>query len=89
MRVFAPGIKLPNVAAVQRPHDADARKRRRSARRRDQNQRFHGRLPLCILMLGFRQLSDVIAGVLERDEVSAARQRYRIVERSLPTTVSH
>ncbi len=34
-------IKLANVAAVQRPHDADARKHRRSARRRDQDQGFH------------------------------------------------
>jgi hypothetical protein len=35
-------------------------------------------------MLGFRKLLDVAAGILERDELAAARQRDGLVERSFP-----
>jgi hypothetical protein len=35
-------------------------------------------------VLGFRQLRDVIAGVLESDKAAAARQRYWIIKRALP-----
>jgi hypothetical protein len=38
------------------------------------------------LALGLPKLRDMIAGILERDEVAAARQRYRIIE-WLPTVV--
>jgi hypothetical protein len=41
--------------AVQGSHDADARKHRRAARRRHQDQAFHGGLPLRGLMLGLRK----------------------------------
>jgi hypothetical protein len=41
------------------------------------------RLPLCGLMLGFRKLGDVAAGILERDEL-AEGQRDRIVELAFP-----
>jgi hypothetical protein len=61
MRVFPIRIKLANVAAVQRSHDADARKHRRPARRRDQDQRLHGRLPFLGLVFGLRKLRDVVA----------------------------
>jgi hypothetical protein len=47
MVVFPIRIKHSFDVAVQRPHDADAREHRRSARRRDKDQGFHGRLPLC------------------------------------------
>jgi hypothetical protein len=58
---------------IQRPHHADAREHRRSARRRHQDQGFHGRLPLRGLVLGLGKPRDVVAGVLKGDEVSAAR----------------
>ena len=46
MMVLSIRVKLANVAAVQRPHDASARKHRWSARRRDQDQRLYCVLPV-------------------------------------------
>jgi hypothetical protein len=89
MMILSIRIKLANVAAVQRPHEANPRKHRRPARRRHQDQRFHGRLPLRGRVLGFRQFRDVIAGILEGDELAAARQRDRFLKTPLPTTISH
>jgi hypothetical protein len=89
MVVFTIWIKLATVAAVQCPHDANARKHRRTARRRDHDQRFHCSLSLRDLMLGFREFGDVIAGVLQCDELATARQRDRFIEPSLPTAISH
>jgi hypothetical protein len=45
-------------------------------------------MPAAIASLahGLRKLRDVIAGILARGEVAAARQRYRIIE-WLPTVV--
>jgi hypothetical protein len=40
-------------------------------------------------MLGFRKLHDVPAGILERDELTAKRQRYRFVETSFPAALGH
>jgi hypothetical protein len=54
MRVFPIRIKLANVATVQRPHHTNARKHRRPARLRDQDQRFHRRLPFFGFVLGLR-----------------------------------
>jgi len=65
------------------------REHRRSARRRDQDQGFHGRLPFRGLMLGLRQLHNVGAGVLQRDELALARQRDWIIETTFPAAVSH
>jgi hypothetical protein len=48
-------------------------------------QGFHRGPPLHSLMLGLRQLRDVVAGGLERDELAAARRRYRIVKLPFPT----
>jgi hypothetical protein len=45
-------IELANVVTVQRLHDADPGKHRRSAVRRDQDQRFHRCLPFLGFMLG-------------------------------------
>jgi hypothetical protein len=56
--------------------------------RRDQDQRFHSCLPLRGLVLDLQKLRNVIASVLERDEASAARQRYWVLEPSLPTAIS-
>jgi hypothetical protein len=41
------------------------------------------------LVLDPRKLRDVVAGVLERDELATARQRYQIVARQQRTRGSH
>src|SRR5258708_37349467 len=41
------------------------------------------------LVLGLRELGDVIVGVLERDKLAPARQRDRIIKPSLPAAISH
>jgi hypothetical protein len=56
---------------VQRPHDADPRKHRRTALRRDQDQGLRRCLPLWRLVLGLRKFGNVVAGILERDEFTA------------------
>ncbi len=89
MMFLARGIKLPNVVAVQCPHDADAREHRWPARRRDQDQGFHRGLPFLRVVLGLGKFRDVPAGVLERDELTAARQLDRILEPSLPAVIAN
>ncbi len=37
-------------------------------------------LPVFMVLLGLRQLHDVVGGVFEGDELASARQRDRIVE---------
>ena len=74
---------------IQRSHDADPRKHRRPAKRCDQDQRFHRRLPLWNLVLGVRQLRDVIAGVLQRDERRTAVHRDRFVKCAFPTLAAN
>jgi hypothetical protein len=73
-------IELANLVTVQCPLDADPREHRRAARFRDQDQRFHGRLPFRRVMLGLWQLHDVVAGILQRGELLAAGQLDRFVE---------
>jgi hypothetical protein len=85
MCVFARRVKRPLNVSVQCPHDTDPRKHRWAAQRRHQDQGFHCSLPFSGLVNGLRKLRDVVAGVLQRDERGAARQRYRIVKWSLPT----
>jgi hypothetical protein len=58
----------------------DPGKHRWPARRRHQDQGLHCSLPLRGPMLGLWQFGDVVAGILERDELAPARQRNRIVE---------
>jgi hypothetical protein len=43
-----------------------------------------GHLPLCQVLLGLRQLHDVVGGILERDELAAVGKRNRIFERAGP-----
>ena len=63
MMVFTVRIENAFNTAVQRPHDTDARKHRRAARCRDQDQSFHRGLPLRGRVLGLRKLSaEIIAG---------------------------
>ena len=52
-----------------RSHPADAREHRRAAKCRDQDQGFHGRLPLSGFVLVRRELGYVIAGIPKSDEV--------------------
>jgi len=61
MMLFAIRIEDALNVTVQGPHDADAREHRRAAKRRDQDQRLHCRLPLWRHVLGFRKLGDVAA----------------------------
>ena len=56
------------LAMVQRPHDADPRKQYRAVQFRDQDQGFHGRLPLWSRVLSVRKLRDVVAGVPQCEE---------------------
>jgi hypothetical protein len=57
MRILSVG-ELADVVPVERPHDADARQHRGAAAGRDQDQGFHGVLPLrrAVLGLGKRRL---------------------------------
>jgi hypothetical protein len=58
---------------VQRPHHADTRQHRRAATR-DDHQGLHCCLPFRRAALGLGQFGDVVAGVLQRDELAAVRQ---------------
>jgi hypothetical protein len=71
MGILARGIKLPNIAPVQGPHDADARKHRR-ATMRCQHQGFHCRKPFWRFLFGLWDLGYVIAGVPVGDEAATA-----------------
>ena len=72
MRVFAIRIKLPDSVAVQGLHDADARKHRRPAVRRHQDQGFHRRLPFRRFVFRLWQFGEVGAGVFNGDELATA-----------------
>jgi len=54
-----------------------------------QQQGLDGGLPVLELVLGLRQHLDIPGGVPEGDKLSAARQRNRIAEFSLPAWISH
>jgi hypothetical protein len=58
MRVFAVRIEHALDAAVQRSHDADARKHRRAARCRDQDQGLYCVLPFRLIRFGLRERCD-------------------------------
>jgi hypothetical protein len=76
MMIFPVRIELANVVAVQRLHEADARKHGRSAVAfGDQDHDFNGSLPIIDLLFGLRQFLDVSGSVLQRDELATARQR--------------
>jgi hypothetical protein len=71
--------------SIERPHDADACEHRRAAKLHHKQQAFHCRLPFRGIMFGLRKLRDVVAGLLERDELAPAGKRDRIVELLRPT----
>ena len=72
MMILARGIKLPNVATVQRPHDPDARHHGRTVEFDDQEQGFDRGLPRLEILLGLGELLDIVRGVLEGDELASA-----------------
>jgi hypothetical protein len=84
MRVFAIGIEHPFGVTVQRPQHTNARVHHEVAAFRGADQAGHRRLPFLESLLGLRQFHDVVGGILERDELATAGQRYRIVEGPLP-----
>ena len=73
MCLFARAIEHALNVPIERLHDADARKHRRAAERRHQDQRFHRRLPFRKLVNCLRKLGDVIAGIFERVELATIR----------------
>jgi hypothetical protein len=81
---FACCIKHPLDVTIQGQHDADTREHRRTAVRRHQDQRLNRRLPFRQRRLLLRKARYVDRRVAQRDELAAAGQRYRFVERSLP-----
>jgi len=84
MRFLAIKIKLANDVPVQRLHDADARHHRRAAKRSDQDQGLHGRLPFLGFVLGLRKFGDLECGVAQCDQGLAARHRDRIEKPLIP-----
>ena len=84
MCLFAIGIEHPLDITVQRLHDANPRHHRVAAAAA-QHQRLDRRLPLRQVGFFLRLLRDVVGCVLERDELTTVRQRYRILELALPT----
>jgi hypothetical protein len=51
---------------------------------RRHHKRLGRRLPFLEVLFALRQLHDVTGGILERDELTTAGQRYRILEGPLP-----
>ena len=88
MMVLARRIELPLEMTIQGPHDTDPRKHRWSARRRDQDQGLHSCLPFLRRVIGLGKFGDVLAGILKGDELTATRQRDRIVKSSLPAAIA-
>jgi hypothetical protein len=74
MRVFALGIEHPLDATVQRLHDPDPRQHRITAAAA-QHQDLDRCLPFRQVGFVLRQLRDAVGIVLQRHELSAARQR--------------
>jgi hypothetical protein len=68
---------------VQCPHDPDRRQHRRPALRRDQDQGLHRGSPFRRLV-GLRKLRDVVAGILESDELAPVRQLDWVVKFAAP-----
>src|ERR1700730_17177790 len=89
MRLLLLGIELLNVTAVQGQHDADSREHRRAAVRGDQDQRLHRCLPFRGLVLSLRKLGDVIAGIMQGDQLAATGQLDRFIEAPRPGHGSH
>lgn len=66
--------------SVDRPHHPDPRHHLRAVALSDEQQRLHRRLPLCRVVLGLRQLGDVLGGIAQREQLATIRQEDRIEE---------
>jgi hypothetical protein len=89
MMIFSVGIKLANVVAVQRLHDTNAREHRRPAMFGYEQKRRHRRLPFRGIVFRLGQFRDEFAGILQRDDLATARQRYWIIKRAFPTSAAN
>jgi hypothetical protein len=89
MLLLARRIELPHDMPVQRSHDADARHLVGLLCSTTRGQRFERGLPFLELLFGLRKLLDIFGGNLESDELAAAGQPDRIIERAFPTAISH
>ena len=88
--MFLPiGIKHPLNVTVQCPHDANPREHRWPAQLNNEQQAFHRGLPFGGVVLRFRKLGDISAGVLQGDKLATARQRDWIVKLTLPSVIWH
>jgi hypothetical protein len=65
---------------VQRPHHRNPRQHFRPVTFGNQQQRLHRYLPVCFIMLGFWQRSDVFGRVAQRQQLAPIRQNDRIDE---------
>jgi hypothetical protein len=74
---------------VQCPHDADARKHRRTVERRDQDQGFHCSLPFRRCVFDLRKSCNVVAGVLKRDQRATAGQGDWLIKDARPSQSIH
>jgi hypothetical protein len=74
---------------MQRLLHRDSRHHRVAAVRADKHQDLGRRLPLRRWLFCLRQARDVGRGVAQGDELSAARQRDRIVKGAVPALIGH
>jgi len=77
MRFFAVGIENALDVPVQRQDHANAREHRIAVALSDQQERLHRGLPFLGVVLGLRQLGDVVRGVAQRE-----RQAKKVARRS-------
>jgi len=74
--------------AIERPHHANPRKHQPTAAAlRGIDQVLDSNLPALLLLHVFRQLHDVVGGLLQRRELGPAAQAYRLIERGRPRHV--
>jgi hypothetical protein len=84
MYFFPIGIKHAFLVSMHRSDDTDPGEHRRPAAGCDEHQGFHRFLLFRSGVFGLGKLGNVVAGVLERDELAAAGQVDRFVELPLP-----
>jgi hypothetical protein len=84
MRVFPIGVEHALDVPVQRPNDADAGVHQWPATFCGHHQGLGRSLPFRELLLGLRQLHDVVGSVFEGEELAAAGQIDRIFEQPFP-----
>jgi hypothetical protein len=83
MMILAVWIELTDDVPVQGAHRTYPSEHRGPAGLHNEDRCFHRSLPLRRVVLGFRKLGNVVAGILQRDQPPAVRQRDGIVKSSL------